>query len=109
MSNDGNIYLRHCVDAATTYLDKGFSIIPLKGKSKEPKIGKWIPFQFSYLERKDLVTWFSNSDTNIAIVTGKISAIFAIDIDGKGAAEYYNNKVNSCEDEKLISANKNTR
>lgn len=37
--------------------------------------------------------WFTNSDTNIAIVTGKISAIFAIDIDSEEVAEYYNNKI----------------
>jgi Bifunctional DNA primase/polymerase, N-terminal len=108
MNNDDKINLKHCMDAATTYLDNGFSIISLKEKSKEPKIGKWIPYQFSYPERKDLVSWFSNSYSNIAIVTGKISAIFAIDIDGIEAAEYYNNKVNSCGDEQLISANKNT-
>src|SRR5215207_866418 len=107
MSNDDNINSRHCIDAAKTYLDKGFSIIPLKGKSKEPAI-KWTPYQSSYPKGTDLVQWFSNSDTNIAIVTGKISAIFAIDIDSEEAAEYYNNKINACGDEQLISANNNT-
>ena len=106
MSND-NINSTHCVDIANTYRDKGFSIIPLKKKSKVPKI-EWTLYQSSYPERKDLMSWFSNSDTNIAIVTGKISAIFAIDIDGEEAAEYYNTIINSCEDEQLISANKNT-
>ena len=107
MSNDNDITLRYCLDVAKTYLNKGFSIIPLKAKSKEPAI-KWTPYQSIYRESKDLVQWFSNSDINIGIVTGKISAIFAIDIDGEEAAEYYNDIINSCGDEQLISANNNT-
>ena len=106
MSSD-DINSRQCIDAAKTYLDKGFSIIPLQEKNKEPAI-KWTPYQSSYAKGTDLVQWFSNSDTNIAIVTGKISGIFAIDIDSEQATEYYNNKINSCRDEQLISANNNT-
>ena len=107
MSND-NINSGHCIDVANIYLNKGFSFIPIKKKSKVPSLEQWTPYQSSYPERKDLVRWFSNSDSNIAIITGKISAIFVIDIDGEQAAEYYNNKLNSLGDEQLISANKNT-
>ena len=96
-----------CLDFATTYLNLGFSLIPLKKKSKEPLI-EWTPYQSYFPERKDLVQWFSNSDNNIAIVTGKISAIFVIDIDGEQAAQFYNDKINSLGDQELISANNNT-
>src|SRR5215213_1039149 len=96
------------LDYARTYLNIGFSVIPIKKKSKIPSIEKWTPYQSSYPKETDLVQWFSYSNNGIAIITGEISAIFAIDIDGEQAAEYYNNKINSLEDQQLISANNTT-
>ena len=98
----------NCLDYATTYSNIGFSVIPIKKKSKTPSIEKWTPYRCSYPKIKDLVEWFSDSNNGIAIITGEISAIFAIDIDGEQAAQYYNDKINSSGDQELISANNNT-
>jgi hypothetical protein len=102
------INLESILDYAHSYLDNGFSIIPLQKKSKKPSIDKWDPFQVSHPSKEQLEEWFSNVDNNIGIITGRISAIFVIDIDGKKAYEYYINKIQSQPDRQLITANENT-
>ena len=66
------------------------------------------PFKISYPSKEQLKEWFSNGDNNIGIVTGRISAILVIDIDGKKGYEHYLNKIQSQSDRQLIAANENT-
>ncbi|HSF51270.1 MAG TPA: bifunctional DNA primase/polymerase, partial [Nitrososphaeraceae archaeon] len=98
--------LKSTLDFATAYIKNGFSIIPLHKKSKKPSIDKWDPFKVSYPSKEQLEEWFSHNGNNIGLVTGRISAIFVIDVDGKKAYEYYINKIQS--DRQLISANEHT-
>jgi len=70
-------------DTATSYLDMGFSIVPLRPQSKKPTI-KWKEYQSRLPTRDEVEGWkqqFPNA--NIAIVTGKISNLVVLDIDGQ--------------------------
>ncbi len=95
-------------DYACVYVDNGFSVIPLKAKDKKPSIGSWEPFKKSYPSKEELEEWFLDSDNNIGLVTGKISGIFAIDIDGQEAYEYYIQKIESLSDKQLVQSIKDT-
>jgi group I intron endonuclease len=71
-------------DAAQEYLDLGFSIIPIAKGSKEPPKGfKWKPYQQIQPTPEEVESWFEQwPDIQIALVTGMISGIGAIDADG---------------------------
>ena len=71
------------LDAASAYLDMGFSVIPLRPQSKKPAI-KWKEYQGRLPTRDEIEGWkqqFPNA--NIAIVTGDISNLIVLDIDGQ--------------------------
>jgi hypothetical protein len=107
MTNN-NIDLKSTFDYACLYASNGFSIIPLWKKSKKPFIGSWEPFKELHPSKDELENWFVNSDNNIGLITGKISGIFAIDIDGQEAKEYYIQKIDSLSDKELVQSIKDT-
>ena len=92
---------------ALKYKEQGYSVIPLKFKSKVPLLNSWEPYQKTIASEGQLEAWFSNSHAinNIAIVTGKISRIIAFDIDGEEALARFNKAV---EDEELKTALEHT-
>jgi putative DNA primase/helicase len=63
----------------------GFSVIPV-GRDKKPLID-WKEFQTRYPSPEELEKWFSDGKNNIAIVTGPISGIAVLDIDGEEGEE----------------------
>lgn len=76
------------LDYARDYVfKKGYSVIPLIPKTKDPMI-KWKPFQERKPTEDELVEWFEGTNNNIGIVTGKISGLSVIDMDGKKAVDY---------------------
>ncbi|MGC9123549.1 MAG: bifunctional DNA primase/polymerase [Thermoplasmata archaeon] len=67
-------------DAKKLY-DLGFSVIPLKEKSKTP-LEKWEEFQNRRATEQELHKWFDNGKNNIAVITGKVSGnLIVIDFD----------------------------
>lgn len=58
----------------------GFSVIPV-GVDKRPLVD-WKEFQTRFPTEEELERWFSSDNVNIAIVTGPISGIVVLDIDG---------------------------
>ena len=71
---------------AKEYVHKfGYSVIPV-GKDKRPLID-WKEFQTRYPTDEELEKWFSDGKSNIAIVTGPISGIAVLDIDGEEGQE----------------------
>lgn len=56
-------------DYALAYTTKGFSIISLLPKSKQPSIPSWKPFTVSPPSGKHLESWFVNTENNIGIIT----------------------------------------
>jgi putative DNA primase/helicase len=74
---------------AKNYVSRGFSVIPLKPKGKKPAIKSWTPFQARKPTDEELQKWFGNgSNSNIGIVTGKISGIAVVDLDSKKAVKF---------------------
>ena len=64
------------------YAKQGFSVFPIQYGTKIPAIGEWKPFQSSRASAEQLLAW-DRGGFNIAIVTGEISSIFVLDIDGE--------------------------
>jgi bifunctional DNA primase/polymerase-like protein len=95
---------------ALKYIQKGYSVIPLKSGSKAPFINSWEPYQKTLASKGQLEVWFSNghAENNIAIVTGRISRIIAFDIDGQEALACFNRAVESLDDQELKTALKDT-
>jgi putative DNA primase/helicase len=83
------------LELALKYLEKGFSVFPIKRiigddkESKKPAI-TWKKFQTQMPSEEEVREWFSpdNPEMNIAIVTGKISNIVAIDFDSEESIEW---------------------
>lgn len=98
--------LKTTFDYACVYVANEFSVIPLRRKSKEPSISTWKPFTVSHPSKEQLESWFVNSDNNIGIITGRISSIFAIDIDGLDTYNFFIKKIDSLSsvDEQLVQS-----
>lgn len=73
---------------AQRYLDEGYSLIPLKPKSKEPLI-PWTEFQTRRASLTEMTEWLKKwPDMNIGVCTGNISSIVVVDLDGMEGASY---------------------
>jgi len=72
---------------AKFYTSKGFSVIPLKPRSKQPLI-RWKQFQNRRPTNIELEEWFADGQNNIAIVTGKISGVTVVDLDSTDAISF---------------------
>lgn len=83
MENTKNI-----LDSALDYLKKGFSVIPVAA-DKTPLIA-WKEFQERRASPEEIKGWIEKFPAmNIAIVTGSISGIVAVDIEDGGSNEGY--------------------
>lgn len=76
------------MNQALHYLRMGFSIIPLEPRGKKPLI-PWAEFQKRLATEAEVRSWWAKTpDANIGIVTGKVSGIGVVDLDGpEGIAE----------------------
>lgn len=101
----------HTLDIALDYLSRGFSIIPLQPRRKNPhstllpnriRDGKlvynpttgqpsksWSVFQTRQPTRQEVEHWFRiDPQAGIGLLTGKISGTIALDIDGPDGAKF---------------------
>lgn len=76
--------MREILEAAKKYLSRGWSVIPLEPQGKKPLI-PWKEFQDRQATTEEVEKWFSAGNSNIGIVTGKISGITVIDCDSADA------------------------
>jgi len=61
------------------YLNRGFSLIPLKNNSKVPAI-RWKKYQYRKASLEEIEKWFTTfDDPNIALITGK--ELIIVDLD----------------------------
>lgn len=73
--------------AAHAYFNRGFSVIPIRAKSKKPLI-KWESFQKVKADQSQIEQWWAKTPkANIGIVTGEISGLAVIDVDPEGKAK----------------------
>jgi len=68
------------LEAALRYLEQGWSVIPLEGKRP---LESWVQYQKQRAtERKIEQWWRANPQANVGVVTGAISGIIVLDVDG---------------------------
>ncbi len=73
--------------AAIDYLKRGWSVIPVRPRSKTPLL-RWQEFQHRLATEAELAEWFATwPQANIAIVTGSISGLAVLDIDPRHGGE----------------------
>ena len=72
---------------ALHYRDRGFSVIPLSYKGKKPLI-PWEEYQERIAQKGEVQEWWSKwPDANIGIVTGEVSGLVVVDVDGEKGLE----------------------
>jgi len=63
------------------YINRGFSLIPVKNNSKIPAI-KWKKYQYIRASFEDILEWHCQLfEPNIGIITGNVSNLIVVDID----------------------------
>ena len=72
------------LDYARAYANRGWSVIPVVRGSKVPAI-EWKEYQEYAAEDEQLEEWFSDSEYDVGIVTGSVSALCVVDFDGQNA------------------------
>lgn len=84
------------INWALKYRNLGLSIIPLRPKAKEPLI-PWTEFQSRKASEAEVTEWFTRwPDANVGIVTGRVSGLVVIDLDGpEGLKSASNMSLNS--------------
>lgn len=71
-----------CRDAALMYLQHGWSVIPLRTRDKRP-LTPWQSYQANRPSEDTVSAWYRESpDANVGIVTGAISGLVVLDLDG---------------------------
>jgi hypothetical protein len=74
---------------ASEYVQRGWSVIPLRGK--RPALASWKEFQIRRLTEEELPPWCADPTINLGIVTGKISGLIAVDCDTPEDAAFWLN------------------
>jgi hypothetical protein len=66
----------------------GWSLVPLKSRSKEPLI-RWKPLQKRKLSEREIVELFEqNPDANLGVITGSISGLLVLDADAPDVVKH---------------------
>ena len=78
--------------AALDYIARGWSVIPCAPRGKKPLI-KWQGWQNQRATATQVRDWFQRwPDANLAVVTGAISGLVVLDLDGPEAVESLRDK-----------------
>ncbi len=78
-------------DVARCLIGDGYSVIPIAEGEKRPSV-KWTEFQSRYATEEEIDRWWvRDPDSNIAIVTGRISNLSVIDVDPRNGGENHVN------------------
>lgn len=68
-------------DFALNYLENGWSVFPTNGK--KPIIDEWKPYSIKRPTKEQVIEWWTKwPDADIAGITGEISGIVVVDVDG---------------------------
>lgn len=78
--NEDNRFLTY----ALKYASLGYSVIPLQPKGKKPIISSWAEYQKQRADENQIREWWRQyPKANVGIVTGSISGIVVLDVDGE--------------------------
>ncbi len=71
------------LESALEYLDRGWSIIPIRPDTKRPAL-KWTEFQTRQPTEEEVERWWTQwPDYGIALVTGELSGVVVVDCDNE--------------------------
>jgi hypothetical protein len=77
MNSENNL-----LQCAFQYLERGWSVFPIKGKTP---LVKWKELQKRLPTNEELVAWFSRTDvTGIGLATGELSGVIVLDVEKQG-------------------------
>ncbi|MBI2059545.1 MAG: bifunctional DNA primase/polymerase [Nitrospirae bacterium] len=68
---------------------RGYAVIPIREGQKHPPLVDWKTFQTKRPTEEDIRKWFAHGSPNMAIVTGSVSGISVIDLDGPEGMENF--------------------
>ena len=72
---------------ALNYLQRGFSVVPLRLKNKRPLV-PWEEYQRRPPTEEEVSRWWAKwPEANIGIVTGEVSGLVVVDVDGEKGLE----------------------
>jgi hypothetical protein len=80
-----------CLPAALDYCARDWSVIPIRSSGttedrKKPLLASWKEFQTRRATEQEIRTWWTKwPRANVGIVTGRISGIIVLDLDGPNA------------------------
>ena len=76
-----NVKLNHALE----YLERGWSVIPIKPEGKRPAI-RWLEYQKRLPTEDEVTQWWTQwEDYDIALVTGEVSGVVVVDCDNDNA------------------------
>ena len=74
--------------AALEYIEWGLSVIPINPKNKKP-LTAWREYQTRPPTEEEIEQWFNTwPNANLALVTGQVSSVAAIDLDNEQARKW---------------------
>ena len=89
IKNDGSApnVANERLDAALAYAQRGWSVIPLRPRGKLPSL-TWRPYQREIAVEATIRTWWDiDGERNVGIVTGAVSGLIVLDVDGPEGTE----------------------
>lgn len=70
------------LDVIYTYVDRGWSVLPVRPEEKRPFMTNWLQYTHSRASKETITSWFTNlSGAGVGIVTGKVSNIIVLDVE----------------------------
>jgi KaiC/GvpD/RAD55 family RecA-like ATPase len=71
---------------ALEYQARGWSVLPIQPHGKRPLLKSWTELQTKAADPDDLKAWWSACpDANVGVVTGRVSGVVVVDLDGGDA------------------------
>jgi KaiC/GvpD/RAD55 family RecA-like ATPase len=68
-------------EASPGLYKKGYSLVPLKYRTKRPTVNNWSEFSKERADKQQMKTWYNVPESNIGLVLGRASGVIALDFD----------------------------
>lgn len=70
------------LDVIYTYVDRGWSVLPVRPEEKRPFMTNWLQYTHSRASKETITSWFTNlSGAGVGIVTGRVSNVIVLDVE----------------------------
>lgn len=75
--------MKTILEHAVEYVNTGWSVLPVRPNEKRPYMANWLSYQHTRATLDMVENWFTSlSDAGIGLVTGKISNVVVLDVEG---------------------------